>query len=164
MKYTKEYKLECVIKHKNGEYLATPKGCKRVTFMQKVGMWTKRYEALGESGLEHKSTKRTWQEKLILIERIIDGESISQIAYSNGIEKSLLSKWYKIYRDFGIDGLKLDRRGGSKKMENKPKKSNEPKTMEELEKENEYLRAENEVLKKLRALVQKRMGQQQKRK
>jgi len=76
----------------------------------------------------------------------------------------LLSKWYKIYQEFGIDGLKLDRRGRHYKMAKKSKTSNETKTKEELEKELEYLRAENEYLKKLNALVQKRKGRQPKKK
>ena len=49
-------------------------------------------------------------------------------------------------------------------MAKKPKTSNEPKTIEELEKELEYLRVENEYLKKLYALVQKRKGRQPKKK
>ena len=99
-----------------------------------------------------------------MIQRIIDGESIQGVALSNGIQCTLLSKWYKIYQKSGIDGLKLDRRGRPPKMTKKSKTSNEPKTKEELEKENEYLRAENEYLKKLNALVQKRKGRQPKKK
>lgn len=164
MKYTKEFKLKCVKKYKKGERLKDPQGCKHKTFMGKVRKWCRIYDALGEAGLEHKNTTRTLEEKLALIERVMNGESIKSVAYSNGIEDSLLSKWYKKYREFGVDGLKLDRRGRPKNMAKETKKSNEPKTKEELEKENEYLRAENEVLKKLSALVQKRMDQQQKKK
>lgn len=164
MKYTKEFKLKCVKKYKNGERLKDPRGCKHDTFMCKVRKWSRMYDALGEAGLEHKNTTRTWEEKLALVERVVNGESITSVAYSNGIEENLLSKWYKKYREFGVDGLKLERRGRRKKMAIEPKKSNEPKTKEELEKENEYLRAENEVLKKLSALVQKRMDQRQKKK
>lgn len=124
-------------------------------------MWARIYDALGEPGLEHKKPKRNWKDKMNMIQRIIDGESISEVAYSNGIQYDLLSKWYKIYQESGIDGLKLDRRRRSPKM---VKTSNEPKTKEELEKELEYLRAENEYLKKLNALVQKRKDRQPKKK
>lgn len=49
-------------------------------------------------------------------------------------------------------------------MPNKPKQANGPKTVDELERENEELRAENEYLKKLSALVQGRKGRQPKKK
>ena len=164
MRYTKEFKLECVRKYKAGKHIDDPGGCKHKTFWTKVRIWVRIYDALGEAGLEHKKPKRSWQDKFNMIQRVLDGESISEIAYSNGIKDSLLSKWCKIYQESGIDGLKLDRRGRPPKMAKKPKKSNEPKTKEELEKELEYLRAENEYLKKLNALVQKRKGRQPKKK
>ena len=107
---------------------------------------------------------KTWQDKLALIQRVMDGESMQNVSIANAIEESLLSKWYKIYQESGIDGLKLDRRGRPPKMAKKSKTSNETKTKEELEKELEYLRAENEYLKKLNALVQKRKGRQPKKK
>ena len=164
MRFTKEFKLECVQKYKDGEPINDPGGCKHATFWNSVLEWVRIYDCLGEVGLEHKKPKRNWQDKMNMIQRVIDGESIKSVAYSNGIKGSLLSKWYKIYQESGIDGLKLDRRGRPPKMAKKPKTSNEPKTKEELEKELEYLRAENEYLKKLNALVQKRKGRQPKKK
>ena len=164
MRYTKEFKLECIRKYKAGEHIDDPGGCKHETFHNKVRFWERIFDALGEVGLEHKKPKRNWQDKMDMIQRVIDGESIQSVALSNGIQESMLSKWYKIYQEFGIDGLKLDRRGRPPKMAKKPKTSNEPKTKEELEKELEYLRAENEYLKKLNALVQKRKGRQPKKK
>ena len=164
MRYTKEFKLECIRKYKTGENIDDPGGCKHEVFRNKVRTWVRIYNSLGEIGLEHKKPKRTWQDKMNMIQRVIDGESMQSVALSNGIQESLLSKWYKIYQGSGIDGLKLDRRGRPPKMAKKPKVSNEDKTKEELEKENEYLRAENEYLKKLNALVQKRKGRQPKKK
>ena len=164
MRYTKEFKLECIRKYKAGEHIDDPGGCKHETFHNKVRIWERIFDALGEVGLEHKKPKRNWQDKMDMIQRVIDGESIQSVALSNGIQESMLSKWYKIYQEFGIDGLKLDRRGRPPKMAKKSKTSNEPKTKEELEKELEYLRAENEYLKKLNALVQKRKGRQPKKK
>ena len=117
---------------------------------------------MGEVGLEHRVKKKTWQDKLALIQRVVDGESLQSVSIDNAIEESLLSKWFKIYQESGINGLKLDKRGRPSKMANKPKAPNEPKTKEELEKE--YLRAENEYLKKLNALVQKRKDRQPKKK
>lgn len=164
MRFTKEFKLECIRKYKSGELIDDPGGCKHSTFHHTVVQWVRIYNALGEAGLEHKKPKRSWKNKMDMIQRVLDGESLTEVACSNGLHKSLLSKWCKIYKEFGIDGLKLDRRGGPPKMVKKPKTSNELKTKEELEKELEYLRAENEYLKKLNALVQKRKGRQPKKK
>lgn len=164
MRYTKEFKLECIRKYKAGEHIDDPGGCKHETFRDKVRMWVRIFDALGEVGLEHKKPKRHLQDKIDMIQRVLGGESINEVAISNGIQECMLSKWYKIYQEFGIDGLKLDRRGRPPKMAKKSKTSNETKTKEELEKELEYLRAENEYLKKLNALVQKRKGRQPKKK
>lgn len=164
MRYTKQFKLECIQKYKTGEHIDDPGGCKHRTFWTKVRKWVLIYDALGEVGLEHKKPKRTWKDKYDMIQRVLDGKSFNEVACSNGIQENLLSKWYKIYQESGIDGLKLDRRGRSPKMMKKPKTSNKPKTKEELEKELEYLRAENEYLKKLSALVQKRKDRKPKKK
>ena len=164
MRFTKEFKLECIRKYNSGEQIDDPGGCKHSTFRHSVVQWVRIYNALGEAGLEHKKPKRSWKNKKDMIQRVLDGESITEVACSNGLQESLLSKWYKIYQEFGIDGLKLDKRGRPPKMAKKSKTSNETKTKEELEKELEYLRAENEYLKKLNALVQKRKGRQPKKK
>ena len=164
MRFTKEYKLECVKKYKNGERIDDPGGCRHTTFRDGVRLWVRIYDALGEEGLNHKKPKRTWQDKMDMIQRILDGESVTGVSISYGISERLLLGWYKKYQELGVDGLKLDRRGRPSRMAKKPKTSNESKTKEELEKELEYLRAENEYLKKLNALVQKRKGRQPKKK
>ena len=164
MRFTKEFKLECIRKYKSGERIDDPGGCKHETFAHTVRRWVRIYDSVGEIGLEHFVKKKTWQDKFELIQRVMDGESLRSVSVDNAIEESLLSKWYKIYQESGIDGLKLDRRGRPPKMAKKPKASNKAKTKEELEKELEYLRAENEYLKKLNALVQKRKGRQPKKK
>ncbi|MBO8461954.1 MAG: helix-turn-helix domain-containing protein [Firmicutes bacterium] len=164
MRYTKKFKLDCIKKYKAGEHIDDPGGCKHETFRKKVRIWVRIYDVLGEIGLEHKKPKRSWKDKLDMIQRVLGGESLTEVALSNGTQSYNLSNWYKIYEKFGVDGLKLDRRGRPPKMTKKPKLSNEPKTKEEFEKELEYLRAENEYLKKLKALVQKRKDRQPKKK
>ena len=163
MRFTKEFKLKCVKKYQSGGYPPNPGGCNYDTFKSAVRKWARMYNILGDAAFT-KKPKRSWRDKYEMIQRIINGESIKSVAYSNGIECALLSKWYKIYQESGTDGLKLVRQGRPPKMAKKPKTSNEPKTIEELEKELEYLRAENEYLKKLNTLVQKRKGRQPKKK
>lgn len=164
MKFTKEFKLECVRKHKNGTPIDYPGGCKRVTFYRTVLNWVEMFDALGDFGLEHKVQKRTWRDKFKMIQLVLEGQSIRSVALANGIQGNLLSKWYKIYKRLGVDGLKLDHRGRPPKMAKQPKPPNQPKTQKELEQELEELRAENEYLKKLSALVQKRKDRQPKKK
>lgn len=165
MRFTKEFKLECVRKYKAGEHIDDPGGCKRHTFMNAVHGWVKTYDALGEIGLEHKKPKRDWKAKLEMIRRVEEGESLTSVANSNGIHHDLLSKWLKIYREAGLDGLKSSgKQGRPPKMQSKPKPPDGPKTVDELERENEELRAENEYLKKLSALVQGRKGRRPKKK
>ena len=102
---------------------------------------------------------------MALVQRALDGESLTSVANSNGIKGDLLSKWHKIYKERGIDGLKSSGKiGRPPKMKSKPKPPSGPKTAEELERENEELRAENEYLKKLSALVRGRKGRQPRKK
>lgn len=165
MRFTKEFKLECIKKYKSGEHIDDPGGCKHNTFAATVRKWVRIYDSMGEAGLEHKKPKRTWEDKLGLVQRVIGGESAQSVALSRGFKGDLLLKWVRIYREKGIDGLKSSgRKGRPPKMPNKPKPPNGPKTVEELERENEELRAENEYLKKLSALVQGRKGRQPRKK
>ena len=165
MRFTKEFKLECVRKHKAGEHIDDPGGCKHETFARMIRVWTRIYDALGEEGLEHRRREWSWQDKMALVQRVLGGESLTSVANSSGIQTDLLSKWHKIYKEHGIDGLKSSgKKGRPPKMPNKPKPENGPKTVDELERENEELRAENEYLKKLSALVQGRKGRQPRKK
>ena len=165
MRFTKEFKLECVKKYKAGEYIDDPGGCKHETFTRRIRVWTSMYDALGEEGLEHRRREWSWQGKMALVQRVLGGESLNSVANSSGIQADLLSKWLKTYREAGLDGLKSSgRKGRPPKMRSKPKPPDGPKTVDELERENEELRAENEYLKKLSALVQGRKGRQPKRK
>ena len=141
MKYSKEFKLECIRKRKEGIYIETPPGCKkRHNFTKQVRIWSKIYDSLGEAGLEHGRPTLNTEQRLELI------------------------KWHKIYMEKGIDGLKSLKRG-KPSMKKKPvSKEDSDKTKEELLKELEYVRAENEYLKKLSALVQERKAREQKKK
>ena len=165
MKYSKEFKLECVRKRKEGIYIETPPGCKkRHNFTKQVRIWSKIYDSLGEAGLEHGRPTLNTEQRLELIERVENGESYSSAALSAGIQDDVLIKWHKIYMEKGVDGLKSLKRG-KPSMKKKPvSKEDSDKAKEELLKELEYVRAENEYLKKLSALVQERKAREQKKK
>ena len=170
MRYTKEFKLECIKKYKNGEFIEDPPGVKHGDFHRQIIRWLSIYDNLGDVGLNHNKPKLSVQKIIELIERVESGESYAQVAYSVGRLPDLLIKWHKIYLQYGIDGLKSLKRGKKpmtvkKTKENKKKDSlTQEERIKELEETNEYLRAENEYLKKLNALVQKRKDQEPKKK
>lgn len=168
MKYSKEFKLECIQKYKNGDYIKDPPGVKHKQFRMQVVKWSKIYDSLGEVGLEHGRPTLDINQRLELIKRVEAGESYRSTALSAGIQQDLLIRWHKIYKDKGIDGLKLLKRGRKPSMarKKKPEANKEPKDMtkEELLEALELAQIENEYLKKLSALVQKRKAQEQKKK
>ena len=165
MKYSKEFKLECVRKYKNGEYIEDPPSTRHHTFHKQVRKWVRMYDSLGEAGLDHNKPTLDIDQRLELIRRVENGESYKSVSFSTGIQPDLLIRWHNIYLESGIDGLKSLKRGRASMNKKKPiKKDDSKKTKEELLEEIEYLKAENEYLKKLDALVSKRKAQPQKKK
>jgi len=164
MKYTLEFKLECIEKHKNGIRIDLPKGLRsRKSFMCHVRAWTKAYEDLGIEGLMRRNGNRDWtaDERLALVAKVLAGRSISDVANEAHINSGQLYQWLRRYREGGMEGLEL-RRGKPPKVPIMPKRKKNklaPTEKEELEllrARNEYLEAENLYLKKLDALVTKR--------
>ena len=139
---------------KNNEYIPAINGYTLSYTHHIVREWERIYDTLGEAGLDHFKPKLNLEDKILMIIRVGNGESITSVALSYGRKADLLSKWIKIYRQSGIDGLKSLVKGRKMKMK-KPSKDNNKSELEQLREENEYLRAENEYLKKLRALIQK---------
>jgi len=168
MKYSKEFKLDCVMRYKNGDYIPTPSWLsQRECFMCQVRGWSRIYDLLGEAGLEHGKPTLDINKRIELINRVESGESYSSVALAAGIQHDLLIKWHKIYKEKGIDGLKLLKRGKPPMAKAKKEVANKnPKDMtkEELLEALELATIENEYLKKLSALVQKRKAQEQKKK
>lgn len=167
MKYSKEFKLECVQRYKNGDYIEDLPGVKHSNFRDQVRKWTRISDSLGEKGLEHGRPTLDINQRIELINRVESGESYTSVALSAGIHDDLLIKWHKIYQEKGIDGLKLLKRGRpSMAKQNKEVAKKDPKDMsrDELLEALEMATIENEYLKKLSALVQKRKAQEQKKK
>jgi len=169
LKYSKEFKLECIRKRKEGIHIETPPGFKdRDYFIGQIRKWEKIYESLGEAGLEHNKSTLNIEQRIELFKRVESGESYKSVAHGAGIGNDLLAKWHRIYLEKGIDGLKSLKRGrpsmSKKKVEININKADEDKTKEELLEELKLARIENDYLKKLNALVQKRKAQEQKKK
>ena len=168
MRYSKEYKLECIRKYKNGENIQDPGGCKHKTFHDKVRHWVRIYDKLGEVGLEHKKTKLTIEDKIEICNRVSNGEAINEVAISYGRQTANISKIYKNYLQRGIDGLKSNKKKGKpptmKEKEIDIKNLSDKEKIKELEKQIELQQIEIEYLKKLSALVQARKDREQKKK
>ncbi len=108
------------------------------------------------------------EEKERIINRVlINNESACSVAIDEGLlSQGMLQNWIKKYNDMGYNIVERKRgRSPTMNKKDKPKKS---ETIEEenerLKKENLYLKAELEYSKKLRAVVQARKNQQQKKK
>ena len=168
MKYSKEFKLECVQRYKNGDHIEDPSGVKHKHFHKLILEWNRVYDSLGEVGLEHGRPTLDINKRVELINRVEAGESYTSVALSVGIKNGVLINWHKIYQEKGIDGLKLLKRGRKPSMvktnKNVAKKDPKDMTREELLEALEMATIENEYLKKLSALVQKRKAQEQKKK
>ena len=118
---------------------------------------------------KNKNRKFTSYEKETIINRVLlNNESLLSVAIDEGLSSSgMLANWIKKYKEMGYNIVER-KRGRSPTM---PKKDFKPKTKETIEEENErlrkenlYLKAELEYSKKLRAVVQARKNQQQKKK
>lgn len=108
------------------------------------------------------------EEKERIINRVlINNETACSVAIDEGLlSQGMLQNWIKKYNDMGYNIVERKRgRSPTMNKKDKPKKS---ETIEEenerLKKENLYLKAELEYSKKLRAVVQARKNQQQKKK
>lgn len=117
----------------------------------------------------NKNKVYTKYEKQEAIDRVlINNEPIWAVALNIGLSSDgLLHAWIKKYKENGYNIVER-KRGRSPTIMKKAKVSKKAKTIEEeverLKKENLYLKAELEYSKKLRAVVQARKNQQQKKK
>ena len=165
MKYSWEFKLECVNKYKNGKYIVCPgTPNQHHGFMNHVREWVKNYDDLGIDGLKHSSTNKDWtpKKRFHLVAKVLAGNSITSVAQNAHINCGQLYQWVRRYNEKGMDGLQCKKGRPTKHivMKKKVKKSNlsvsEKEELKVLRERNEYLEMENEYLKKLDALVSKR--------
>lgn len=168
MKYSWEFKLECINKYKNGQRINFPGTSKQHrNFMKHVKVWAKIYEDLGVEGLKHSKTNKKWthEQRFELVSKALSGDSISSVAKNAHINIGQLSQWIRKYEQKGIDGLKCKKGRPIMKKINKTKSSiSQQEELKILKERNEYLEMENEYLKKLNALVLKRKATETKAK
>ena len=108
----------------------------------------------------------THQKEQIINRVLIDNESITSVAIDEGLlSKSILNNWISKYKENGYNIVERKRgRTTMPKVTRKKDSETDKEKIKRLEEENLYLKAELEYSKKLRAVVQARKNQQQKKK
>ena len=173
MRFSYDFKKECVEAHRNGVYLDTPEGISTACFRSHVRRWRRLEDLHGPEALKHKQCHSIWtaEQKLELVTKVMAGESVNSVAESVCITAQLLSNWVRRYKTEGYNGLVKDNRGRPPKG-NKMKKETNPAPLTESEHEElvrlraeiEYIKAENEVIKKEIALREEKEAAQLKAK
>ncbi len=106
-------------------------------------------------------------EKERMINRVlINNESICSVAIDEGLcSHGILRNWIQSYQENGYNIVERKRgRSTMPKVTKKKENETDKEKIKRLEEENLYLKAELEYSKKLRAVVQARKNQQQKKK
>ena len=173
MRYSHEYKIECIESYKQGRWPETPPGISTKNFKITVERWAKIAEINGYDALKHKHCDKVWspEEKMELISKVLAGRSNQSVALEAGINSGMLYQWVRKYKTEGYNGLVSQKKGRPCK-ESHMKKETNPRPLTESEREelirlraeNEYIKAENEVIKKRIALRQEKWAAQLKAK
>ena len=107
-----------------------------------------------------------YKKEKIINRVLIGGEPVWAVAIDEGIQNDgTLRNWIKKYKEMGYNIVERKRgRPTMPKVTNKKENETDKEKIKRLEEENLYLKAELEYSKKLRAVVQARKNQQQKKK
>ena len=170
MKYSYEFKKECVQLYRQGKWADTPEGIKEKNFHDEIKEWFKLEEIHGLEILKHgNNINWTPEEKLEMVSKVLAGNSIRYVAVESGISHGQLYSWVNKYKKYGYNGL-VNKKKGRKSKNTSMKKTNNhrPKELNESEREelirlraeNEYIKAENEIIKKEIALREKNYAAQ----
>ena len=173
MRYSHEYKLECIELYQQRRWPETPPGISEENFKNTVRRWARLYKSNGPDVLKHKSFNKVWtpEEKMELISKVLAGSSNQSVALEAGIAPRMLYQWVRKYKTDGYNGL-VNMKKGRPCKESNMKKGTNPRPLTESEREelirlraeNEDIKAENEVIKKRIALRQEKWAAQLKAK
>ena len=174
IKYSYEFKKQCVQSYREGRWEPTPKGISDESFHKYIRYWTRLEEIHGPEILKHDNNINwTPDDKLEMVDKVIAGNSINSIAVENGINSGQLTSWVNKYKQYGYNGLKNKKKGRKpknpfmkKKTEPIPKELNKSEREELilLREENKKIKAENESIKKEIALREQNYAAQLKAK
>ena len=171
MKYSYEFKLECVKNYKEGKQNIKPDGVTIKNFRDKVRLWVRSFDLYGPDGLKHKQFNKDWtkEERYELVAKVLAGQPNKSVAIEAGINDGQLYQWVQKYKQHGLDGLELKHKGRppkggyimTKSKKDKPTKltQSEKEELILLREKEKYLEAENAYLKKLAALTVKKKAE-----
>ena len=161
MKYSSQFKLECVKKHKNGErgFRSDGKG-RSESFLKQVGLWAKHYDKFGMDGLRHSGRQRNWtaEERFGLVCKVLSGLSLPSVASEARANPGQPFQWVEACREKGMIGLDMESGRKRKKPgpgpgpERAEKPVSEAEELALLRERNRFLEIENAYLKKIRRL------------
>ena len=163
MRYSNEFKLQCIEMYYQGKYPETPDGISATHFHDLIREWVRISERSSLNAVQHKAQSKKWtpEEKLELIEKVLAGGACRAVAEKAGMTHSVLYQWVRKYKMEGYKGLLPKKKGRPpKEPPLMPKKKVEPKELTESEREElirlraevEYLKAETAAIKKSMAL------------
>jgi len=166
-KHGTEFRLKIIKKYLRG-HSVTGLAKKWDVTRSEVKKWIDHYNSGGIRGLLPKPHSHYTKEfKLNVVKTYKDnGLSLRACCMQFNIAaQSTVSSWAKKYERFGLKGLMVQK-GKSMRMKKEKLSAEKPQPLtrlEELEKDNLYLRAEVDYLKKLEALTRKKQIQQRKK-
>lgn len=100
-----------VLEYKSNGFTPNVEGCTRKTMHDHIRKWVIVYDLYGESGLEHQSRHWTYEDKIKAVQRVLDGESYHEVAYSLGAStKSQVVTWHRKYLELGWDSKYVQER------------------------------------------------------
>ena len=173
MRYSYEFKLECVKNYKEGKPNIKPVWCKlnNHNFITAIETWVRLFDRYGPDGLKHKQFNKVWtsEGRYELVAKVLAGQTITSVAIEEGINSGQLYQWVQKYKQYGYDGLELKHKGRppkggyimTKSKKDKPTKltQSEKEELILLREKERYLEAENAYLKKLAALTVKKKAE-----
>jgi transposase len=166
-KHSADFKLQIIKDHQQGDSIRYLSGKWNLS-TSLIRKWIDQYGSNGAKGLLSKSAVyHTKEFKLEVVKAYRDKRlSLREGCLQFNIRaQSTLMSWARKYEQQGFDGLNEQKGRPTIMKKDKPvsKKTIPLTRLEELEKENLYLRAENDFLKKLNALTREKQTQQSKK-
>ena len=107
MRYSHEYKLECIELYRQGIWPETPEGIKPTRFRKMIRYWVRVEEQNGPDALKHSGNNKVWtpEAKYELVAKVLAGQSYKSVAISAGISDGMLYMWVRKYKELGYNGL-----------------------------------------------------------
>ena len=89
--------------YERGEYPDTPDGVSYSRFIRNIRIWKRMVDSSGIASLRHKPQNKNWspEEKLVLVSKVLAGDSYSCITLDNGINSGMLYSWVQKYKEKG---------------------------------------------------------------